>query len=329
MRLITERREVMERLSGAGRARLPILCPNAETPDEMEGIMVGTQRYAISRNLKRVVIGIGVTASYPDHPQLRNLDLAGNSTSDGIAQTAETWLGWLKGYSDRPGLLAEVEVIPFLDHGWAPYEADLQLMNLRWFQERVGIIMFDASGFEFETNIRRTAEFVRHARDHVVIEACPDKIYERREIQDKQLDESGLLSRPADVERFVHATGVDLIVPNLGTEHRAMSRIPLEYRHDIARDIANRVGPIQALHGTSSLGRRLGTVGRDGICKVNYYTGMTMAATAALRPRWEPLSGGEALRISEACGSFIHRTRRTVIAENVFQTLQLLERPVK
>jgi fructose/tagatose bisphosphate aldolase len=83
-----------------------------------------------------------------------------------------------------------------------------------------------------------------------------------------------LLSDPRRVGQFVERTGVDLVVPNLGTEHRTASDVPLEYRRDIAREISKLVGPIQALHGTSSLGDRLETVGSDDICKVNFYTAL-------------------------------------------------------
>jgi fructose-bisphosphate aldolase class II len=290
----------------------------------MEGVMGGAQRYAIANGLDRVTIGIGCTATYPDHPQLGNLAVAENPGADVLLATAKTWLGWLRRYADCPGLFSLVEVIPFLDHGWVPHQADLELMNQRWFQEAVGIIMYDASAFDFEINLQRTADFVQQARERVVVEACPDKVYERSEMRAKHLRESDLLSRPDKVERFVRETGVDLIVPNLGTEHRTTSTDPIEYRRDLALDIAHRIGPIQALHGTSSLGARLGTIGRDGICKVNYYTGMARAATAALRQRWQSSPGNDAPLIGEACGSFIHRTRRAAITENIFATLHLL-----
>jgi fructose-bisphosphate aldolase class II len=325
MRLITKRNEVLERLARAGSAHVPLLCPNAETPDEMEGIMLGAQNHARARGRSTVTIGLGFTASYPDHPQLGALCFDGGFPAAALMTAAETWLGWLGGYANRPGLFDEVEVIPFLDHGWSPHAADLQLMQSPWFQEAVGIIMYDASIFDFEENVRRTAAFVQAAGARVVIEACPDKIYERAEMEKRHLRESDLLSQPDAVERFVRSTGVDLIVPNLGTEHRTASAQALEYRHDLARAIAQCVGPIQALHGTSSLGDRLGSVGPDGICKVNYYTAMARAASAAVREIWAATPAGNSLAIAQACGSFVHRTRRTAVAAQVLHVLACLE----
>lgn len=328
MRLITQRQEVLDRLARAGREHIPLLCPNAETPDEMEGAMLAAERHACATGRERCTIGLGFTATYPDHPQLGGLALEDTPAFREPAATAERWLHWLRGYASRAGIFERVEVIPFLDHGWAPHEADLRLMHEPWFLDSLGIVMFDASALDFEDNVRLTAAFVRHARERVVVEACPDKVYERVQMEAKHLREADLWSRPEAVEQFVRRTGVDLIVPNLGTEHRTASAAPLDYQHALARDIAARVGPIQALHGTSSLGGRLGAVGADGICKINYYTAMARAGSAAVRNAWAGRPADAALPIAQACGSFLHRTRRAAIAENLRGLLALLERPV-
>lgn len=324
MKIIRERNEVLERLKEAGTLGAPLLCPNAETPEEMEGILLGAQRHAIGRGLARAVIGIGVTASYPDHPQLGRLALGGNPESCALELAARIWMGWLDVYSGRKGLFDRVEAIPFLDHGWAPHNADLDLMDSAWFQDAMGIIMFDASLYDFEENARLTWEYVARAGGKVVVEACPDKVYERAEIERKQLDGSAMLSDPSRVRKFVELTGVDLIVPNLGTEHRTASNVPLEYRRDIAQEISKMVGPIQALHGTSSLGDRLQQVGSDGICKVNFYTAMARGASMGVKAEWDRFTAGQSLPIALACGSAIHTSRREAFAEKTESTLALL-----
>lgn len=324
MRLITRREEVLRRLHAAGRRATPILCPNAETPDEMEGVMLGAADCARDAGTGTALVGMGFTASYPEHAQLGGIALGNGTEPRAIAAAARTWLGWLAGYADRPGIFDDVEVIPFLDHGWVPNDADLQLMREEWFQDAVGIILFDASAFDVEENARLTAEFVRAASARVVVEACPDKVYSQAEILARRLPTRDMLSDPRRVEDFVRRTKVDLIVPNLGTEHRSAAAEPLEYRRPLAREIARRVGPIQALHGTSSLGGRLGSVGRDGICKVNYYTGMARGASKAVQSAWSEIPPGEALPIARACGSFVHRTRRAAGAASVRETIESL-----
>lgn len=288
----------------------------------MEGILLGAQRHAIARSMPRVVVGIGVTASYPDHPQLGRLAMSDAFGFGALDLAAQLWIGWLEVYSR--GVFDRVEAIPFLDHGWPPLEADLQLMKAPWFQEAMGIIMFDASLYGFEKNAGLTADYVKETGGRVVVEACPDKVYERSEIERKQISGEGMLSDPLRVHKFVSLTGVDLVVPNLGTEHRTASNIPLEYRRDIAQGIADQVGPIQALHGTSSLGSRLQTVGSDGICKVNFYTAMALSASGRVKAGWDHISSGDPLPISLACGSALHRSRREVFAEKTQAMLHLL-----
>lgn len=324
MKIIRERNEVLKCMNEAGAGSLPLLCPNAETPGEMEGIFLGAQRYAVACNLSRIVIGVGVTGSYPDHAQLGRLVMGDSGNSRALDTAARIWMDWLGSYSDREGLFDRVEAIPFLDHGWVPDGADLELMNSPWFQDAMGIIMFDASLYDFEKNAALTAAYVKSAKARVVVEACPDKVYERAEIERKHLDEAAMLSNPARVRDFVELTGVDLIVPNLGSEHRTLSKVPLEYRRDIAQEISKLVGPIQALHGTSSLGDRLQSVGRDGICKVNFYTAMARGASMRVKSEWDMVPAGEPLPISLACGSAIHATRREVFAEKTQSMLELL-----
>jgi len=325
MRLITKRKEVIERLRRAGDACVPLLCPNAETPDEMEGVMLAASRLATARRTT-IAIGLGFTASYPDHGQLAGIAFPGKIHEHGLTEAAQTWLGWLSTYAGRCGVFDDVEVIPFLDHGWAPNACDQALMRESWFQEALGIIMFDASARDFEENAALTAEYVQQAGAHVVVEACPDKVYSYTEIRTRQLSKSDMFSQPERVEEFVRRTGVDLLVPNLGTEHRSASPEPIEYQHRLASEIARRVGPIQALHGTSSLGGRLSRVGSDGICKINYYTGMARAASEAVRTIWSGVPGDTALSLSHACGSFLFRTRRDTIADNIFIVLETLHR---
>lgn len=67
-------------------------------------------------------------------------------------------------------------------------------------------------------------------------------------------------------------TGVDMVVANLGTEHRAAAS-DLRYVPEAAREISARIGPRLVLHGTSSVPvPQLATLFSDGVCKVNIWT---------------------------------------------------------
>lgn len=82
---------------------------------------------------------------------------------------------------------------------------------MRWLEG-----LCDASERAFEENIRLTAEYVKKVNGRVVVEGAVDEIFESCH--------GGQKNEPATVEqarRFLNETGVDIIVPNVGTEHRA------------------------------------------------------------------------------------------------------------
>ena len=327
MKIINKKEEVLARFSNAASHKTPIFCPNGETVDEIEGILCAAEAFRRERQIPVVTVGIGITGMYPDHPQLKRLAMDSDLAADGVGFLREAksiearafiWLDWIEVYAG--GLFPGVEVIPFLDHGWAPAAADLDLMRNREFQERMGIIMFDASLCAFEENIARTCEYVREAGGRVVVEACPDKILSAAELKSKG-GHGNVLTDPESAEEFVRATGVDLIVPSLGTEHRGVPGESIYYRRPLAQDLQRRVGSILALHGTSSLGDKIGSVGQDGIVKVNYYTGMAKAASGEVRRAWE---ASDSLPVEMAAGSFIHNIRRRKVSEECLQRMRVL-----
>jgi fructose-bisphosphate aldolase class II len=335
MKIISDRRSVLARLKAARVRRVPILSPNAEPPDEMEAILLAAQQFAVETHSARVTVGIGITAGYPDHPQLVRLHPvtrwqgarpdAAVAPEGGLLPVALRWLDWLDSYTRDPWF-DRVEVIPFWDHGWATIEAPL-LANAELVR-RMGIIFFDASALPFGKNVRLTAAYVKRFGARVVVEGCPDKIASQAEIQAAtDLKKYSALSKSAQVREFVRRTGVDLVVPSLGTEHRGLPGESIRYRTALARRLRAENGDILVLHGTSSLGDRIAAVGRDGIVKVNFYTGAARAAGAALRAAWatQPTS----LPIEAAAGSFVHATRREAFRSEVLALLKRLGTPQK
>jgi fructose-bisphosphate aldolase class II len=75
---------------------------------------------------------------------------------------------------------------------------------------------------------------------------------------------------------------VDLIVANLGTEHRA-DAATLQYHGELARDITRRIGPRLCLHGTSSVPpAQVTRLFEDGVRKVNIWTALERDSAPAL-----------------------------------------------
>ena len=142
MQLLNHRQDVLDALEKSRQQQCPLFCPNAETPDEIEGILLAAWDFCKQTGKQHLNLGMGITSSYPDHPQLQRLSL--NATDD-LRQTLKTWLRWIKVYANREGMFEGINVIPFLDHGWAADPKDALLMHDSWVQEQLGIIMFDAS----------------------------------------------------------------------------------------------------------------------------------------------------------------------------------------
>ncbi len=149
-----------------------------------------------------------------------------------------------------------------LDH--IQWDWDGGLLN--WNMGKFSSIMYDASTLPFEKNIKYTADFVENHKNKILIEGACD------EISKASNNNNNNLTTPEDAEKYFRQTGVDIIVANLGTEHRS-STSTLKYESDLARSISHRIGPHLCLHGASSLAEeQISHFFNDGICKVNIWT---------------------------------------------------------
>jgi fructose-bisphosphate aldolase class II len=173
-------------------------------------------------------------------------------------------MGDLSVLMDEEGPYAACRVFPMLDHGQP--EGD------RWLLEEdldsFAMVMFDASEWPFEENLARTADYVARFGERVVVEGAVAELKEARDA-----GKAFPMTTPGQAERFLRETGCDLIVPNVGTEHRAAEVGEAAYHPERAREIAAAVGPNLVLHGTSCMGEAdLSGVPHDGFVKVNVWT---------------------------------------------------------
>jgi fructose-bisphosphate aldolase class II len=169
----------------------------------------------------------------------------------------------LQVYMGESSPYRKLRVMPALDHAFPWLDGDV----LEEYADQFATVMCDASEKPFDENVRLTAQYVDKVYGRVVVEGAVDEIYEAGGVEEK--------NEPTTVEqarRFLAETGVDIIVPNVGTEHRATAG-EVRYHSSCAREISAAVGKILCLHGTSSLGgKQLGELPRDGFVKVNIYT---------------------------------------------------------
>ena len=166
----------------------------------------------------------------------------------------------------------KLRVLPHLDHAYPWLDGDI----LESFADRFASVMCDASEKPFEENIRLTAQYVEKVRGRVVVEGAVDEIYEAG---------GGEENTPTSVEQarqFLNETGVDIVVPNVGTEHRATGKMA-RYLPEQARKISAAVGNILCLHGTSSVpAEELSALPSDGFVKINIYTTLAVSGGQAV-----------------------------------------------
>jgi fructose-bisphosphate aldolase class II len=256
MPLLSDAKKVRSLLEEFQSKRIAIPCFCSENTYTMEGILAGASRVSQSLGMDTVAVFIAVTANYPGRQQLKNYTSLGSIEEGFIAFRSD-----LERLSRPDGPFANVLVIPSLDHG----QCDDDEFLFEDGKDFWGCVMYDCSGLSLDENRKRTAEFVKKYKDDYIIEGCVDEIVESGETDKMQLTE------PKQAKVFLEETGIDLMVANLGTEHRA-TRSELKYHGDLAREISSAVGNKLVLHGTSSLTEEdLPKLADDGICKVNIW----------------------------------------------------------
>lgn len=248
------------------RVSLANICP--EDRRSLEATLRAAWEFGGQIGVPDLPIIISFTGSYPDRPQLRLM-----TTSRELVLGFELMLSDIAVFMSDDSPYRRLRVLIHLDHGQP--EADAELLEKR--ADRLSTVMYDCSTLPFDQNIEKTRRYVERMRGRVLVEGAVDEIYEAGSGRQK--------NEPTTVEqatRFIRETGCFLIVPNLGTEHRA-STSEKRYRGDRAREIAHALGRVIVLHGTSSLSLdELANLKEDGIIKVNVWTAITRDAGQAL-----------------------------------------------
>lgn len=267
MALITDRKDVLAIYEEATRNGWVLPCFCSENLTTTEAILAAVKAYGDETGMPNLPIIIAQTIRYS------------HRTQAAYYTHTRQWDVGLKLFLADLAVLAgpgspydQVRVMIHLDH--VQFDDDQALLS--WDMGPFSSIMFDASKVSFDENIRLTQKFVAEQGMNIVVEGACDEIVDATGLEKSDL------TTAERAERFCRETGVDLIVANLGTEHRANAR-NLRYHGNLARKIKSRIGTRMVLHGASSVpGDQIEHLFDDGVCKVNLWTALERDSSPVL-----------------------------------------------
>ncbi len=267
MPIITDRKQVLDIYSEAERGKWVLPCFCTENLTTTEAILDATKKYGDERGIKDLPIIVAITNQY-DHRTQSAYYTHTRRWDIGLKLFMED----LKILTDKGSPYENLKVMVHLDH--TQFDDDKELLS--WDMDAFSSIMFDASKVPFEENIRITRQFAKEQGHKIVIEGACD------EIVDATGNDKSELTTAEKAEEYFKGTGVDLIVANLGTEHRASTR-DLKYYGDHAKKIKDKIGTRIVLHGASSVpGDQIARLIDDGVCKVNLWTALERDSSPVL-----------------------------------------------
>ena len=236
MPLISDYQQVKDIYQEAAELGIGLQVFCAEDRETLEAILASVLEYGQQIGKNNLPIIPAWTSRYPGRSQMTLVSACGDPVlgSNLMFSDLESFMGDTSPYRN-------LRVMPHLDHAFPWLDGDI-LINMA---DKFASVMCDASAKPFDENIRLTAEYVDRIKKRVVVEGAVDEIFEFG--NDGEKNEP---TTPDQAERFLRETGVDILVPNVGTEHRATAD-KVNYLSNSAREISLRVGKILCLHGTS------------------------------------------------------------------------------
>jgi len=264
MPLITDLKQVKELYAEASENKWVLPAFNAENLVSLEGILAATKDYGDKIGQKDLPIIIGVTVNY-DHRSQAVLYSHAKDWNLGL----KLFMSDLKLLTSEESPYGKIRAMVHLDHVQPEINEDFLS---QWNMEQFSSIMYDASSLSLKENMVKTAAFVEKNNNRILIEGACDEI-------NASADN---FTTPKMAEDYFRETGVDIIVANLGTEHRA-DAATLQYKDKLAKEITQKIGARLCLHGTSSVTKKnLTELFFDGILKVNIWTALERDTTPVL-----------------------------------------------
>lgn len=192
---------------------------------------------------------------------------------------------------------ASVPVCVHLDHGTS-LESCMNAIRLGFTS-----VMLDASGEDYEANVRDTALICRLAHSvGVTVEAELGHIFSSdigvgegavQETLDSYESAEDVYTNPDMAKDFVERTGVDALAIAFGTAHGVYQTKP-KLDLDRITKIKEKIDIPFVMHGGSGLTKEeFQTAIHNGIRKINYYTYMSLAGGKAVKEAMDKVEAGE------------------------------------
>ncbi|HEY59218.1 MAG TPA: class II fructose-bisphosphate aldolase [Anaerolineae bacterium] len=267
MSIIRNYNQVKEIYQEAGEREvgLPLFC--CEDRQSLEAILAAA--YEIGQEIG--IPNIPIIPAWTSRYHVRGQAALVSKTNDARIG-CQLMFSDLKIFTGENSPYKDLLVMPHLDHAFPWVDGDILLD----FADQFASVMCDASEKPLDENIKLTAEYVEKVKGKVIVEGAVDEI---------SSTEGGLREKKTTIEeaeRFVRETGVDIIVPNVGTEHRS-TKASASYDSELTRQLSGAVGKILCLHGSSSIKREdLPKLPKDGVIKINLYTALAYASGKAV-----------------------------------------------
>ncbi|MCL2774807.1 MAG: class II fructose-bisphosphate aldolase [Oscillospiraceae bacterium] len=267
MGIIRDVSQTKEIYTKAGKNGWVIPCFCSENLTTTEAVLSAAEEFRTERGLYNLPVIMAITCLYPHRSQAVNYTRT-KRWDTGLKLFTED----IKILCENGGPFENLDVMIHLDHIQHDLDAELLEGDLRDYAS----VMYDASSLPLEQNIEKTAAFAKERGSRIVVEGACD------EIMDACGGNHSDLTTPEQALRYWKETGADLIVCNLGTEHRASGK-DLQYHGDVSRQIKQKIGSRIVLHGTSSVSNeQIRNLYDDGICKVNIWTALERDSSPVL-----------------------------------------------
>lgn len=267
MPIITGRENVLALYDEAAKNQWVLPCFCSENLTTTEAILSAAKDFGDEKGIENLPVIVAITCRY-DHRTQAAYYTHSRRWDVGL----RLFLADLHVLAGKDSPYGRLRIMIHLDH--IQFDDDNELLT--WDLSQFSSIMFDASKMPFDANIALTKQFVRERGEEILIEGACDEIVDATGTQRSEP------TSPDNADRFFRETGVDLIVGNLGTEHRASAK-DLRYLGEQARLIKKRVGTRIVLHGASSVpGDQIAGLFGDGICKVNLWTALERDSSPTL-----------------------------------------------